>query len=1019
MPYPTVKRHPQHFVVMTNLAVLVLTTLLTAAQAQHICEMEAFPPPPTQQQTSPISTPTGTSFAGPPVIDILYAYTPEAKNIANGTILIKISEGIDNLNQAMRNSGINALFRLAGTYEVNYEAYGTASALTDVNRLQDPDDGYMDDIQIEADRVHADIVMLTLESISGGRVADIRSPDDVDFVTKAYGVVTVWDIGGYTFVHEVGHLMGVHHHDHLVSGTFFSSSFGYRFNTSEGLRQTLMCRTSEAWVPLFSNPAKFINNEPAGIPIGVPGFGRDASRTINHTATATALHRQAPDVDLDGIPDDWETTHGLDPNNPEDDVLNPDYDSYNNYEEYVYGQNPWTANPLQSTYETMDLTMWSGGIPTNIEMQKIDHYIWSGSFTVPTVYDMYFWLNANGTGGPVFGERDQLDVFLPVIGNVETNTEENVNSIFLESTSLEVGYPLRFVYNETTENYTIYPGTWGWNQFTSLNGSNGDAVTVEPTDGRDIITDISTIHISGTAFETPSVVGGRIFYSLDDGEVWHYQPLEMEQSFGNSERWGAAIGPFPEYTDVIFGVEIMDMHSGSHVFYDQDDDYFRIAVDREPPILDWIGDAQVEEAEGFCDVAFFHVQTFPEDAYENIILHYRINGGTWQTDPYFSGDDLVNGTFRATSRISGFQSGDVIEYRYIVIDLFDVEHPYPANGDTLTYTFIGHANQWLQEISPSWRYPEDEEIADSQDVYINIKTKPAGAAVNVKVVYSPGSWWGSVLMQFTETINDEDRWYVKMPGNIATGSDVHYAVVAADCEGTQLWDDNNGANYHYRIVPTPPLAWVGNGWQWPLHGDVDPADELWINVESYPKGSAQNAELYYNINNQNWQLASMLKGDGIGNNDNWYVNLGRFPAGTFIEYALVAYDHTTGLWDNNGGQNYGTFINPELPLQWYGDVSHYPVSGNIEPTDDVWINIQSWPQGSATSATVRYTTDNRQTWSAVPMNVELLGANDHWYVNLGSFSTETSIEYAIEIIDGLSQSHWDQNSGNNYHAHVN
>lgn len=44
-----------------------------------------------------------------------------------------------------------------------------------------------------------------------------------------------------------------------------------------------------------------------------------------------------PDADLDGMPDDWETDRGLDPNDPADATLDRDGDGYTNVEEYING----------------------------------------------------------------------------------------------------------------------------------------------------------------------------------------------------------------------------------------------------------------------------------------------------------------------------------------------------------------------------------------------------------------------------------------------------------------------------------------------------------------------------------------------------------------------------------------------------------------------------------------------------------------------------------------------------------
>ena len=135
--------------------------------------------------------------------------------------------------------------------------------------------------------------------------------------------------------------------------------------------------------------------------------------------------------------------------------------------------------------------------------------------------------------------------------------------------------------------------------------------------------------------------------------------------------------------------------------------------------------------------------------------------------------------------------------------------------------------------------------------------------------------------------------------DLSDGADMHVFFVG----GATLSTGGHGQG--------DPMQWTGNVHSWPAAGGIAAGDELWINAETWPAGAASELYLVYSADGVAWRSAELTLAGLAGNNDAWHADLGGFPAGAHVRYAIRVIDNRGQVtWLNNGGRDYHAYVNP-------------------------------------------------------------------------------------------------------------
>lgn len=242
----------------------------------------------------------GGCTGGTIILDQMVVYTPAARDAMGGDSAIRAEAAlaVEVLNTACANSSMSTRARLVYCSLINYTE--GVDQDTDLTRLRDTNDGFMDGVHTTRDNVNADMVILYNNQGSGIGYCPGGAPT---YTGSPFCTAAWWRAAAtYTHAHENGHNLGAGHN--VADGGACGPSYGvgWRFtgNDSNGYCTVVAYPTGfYTRVLHFSNPNISYQGTPTGIAIGQPNEAFNTRVIIDNDNTVEDFELTRFDIYVD------------------------------------------------------------------------------------------------------------------------------------------------------------------------------------------------------------------------------------------------------------------------------------------------------------------------------------------------------------------------------------------------------------------------------------------------------------------------------------------------------------------------------------------------------------------------------------------------------------------------------------------------------------------------------------------------------------------------------------------------
>ncbi|HEY9643706.1 MAG TPA: M12 family metallo-peptidase [Coleofasciculaceae cyanobacterium] len=205
-----------------------------------------------------------------PTLNVMVVYTAAVLQQAGSEAALNSAIDVveQETNQGYAQSGISHRIKIIQRRQVDYAETGKAE--TDLNRLLDPADGFLDEVHSLRQRANADTVSFWVTELDACGLGSLMRSPSFAFQNRAFNVVGYeCATTNFSFAHELGHNLGATHDRTNAGDSSGSYPYSYGYQDPEGAFRTIMaykdgCPGDCPRLNVWSNASYELNHKPLG-----------------------------------------------------------------------------------------------------------------------------------------------------------------------------------------------------------------------------------------------------------------------------------------------------------------------------------------------------------------------------------------------------------------------------------------------------------------------------------------------------------------------------------------------------------------------------------------------------------------------------------------------------------------------------------------------------------------------------------------------------------------------------------